>query len=150
MGVDKYNGPLTRYVKLQVAHATGMPGTFFPPPRVGDPHMPHDTCVTHVPWCMPGSLTTGFLWSRWRGQCSRLSWHMRNPHFYVSCKRPMAHSSLVGMKIPVEIYPIDIKSESKLWRIFAHNFAWYNFGFVSMWISRYMKSCRKNKTPIFL
>ena len=26
------NGPLTRYVKLRVAHAPGMPGTFFPPP----------------------------------------------------------------------------------------------------------------------
>ena len=24
--------PLTRYVKLRVAHAPGMPGTFFPPP----------------------------------------------------------------------------------------------------------------------
>ena len=24
------NGPLTRYVKLQVAHAPGMPGTFSP------------------------------------------------------------------------------------------------------------------------
>ena len=26
------HGPLTRYVKLWVAHAPGMPGTFFPPP----------------------------------------------------------------------------------------------------------------------
>ena len=26
----------------------------------------HGTCVTRVPWCMPGSLTCGFLWSRWR------------------------------------------------------------------------------------
>ena len=25
--------------------------------------MHHDTCVTHVPWCMPGSLTSSFLWS---------------------------------------------------------------------------------------
>ena len=23
------------------------------------------TCVTHVPWCMLGSLTSGFLWSQW-------------------------------------------------------------------------------------
>ena len=31
---DKCNphGPLTRYVKLWVAHALGMPGTFSPPP----------------------------------------------------------------------------------------------------------------------
>ena len=28
---------------------------------------------TQVPWCMPGSLTNGFLWSWWRGNCSRYS-----------------------------------------------------------------------------
>ena len=26
---------------------------------VSDPGMPHGTCVTHVPWCMSGSLTCG-------------------------------------------------------------------------------------------
>ena len=45
-----------------------MLGTFPPPPRVSDPDMHHGTCLTHVPWCMPGSLTSGFLWSRWRGK----------------------------------------------------------------------------------
>ena len=42
-----------------------------------------------MPWCMPGSLTSGFLLSRWRG---KRSWHfrrMRNPQFYVSGKRIM-------------------------------------------------------------
>ena len=51
--------------------------------------MHHGTCVTHVPWCMPGSLTSGFLWSRWRlgrGKRSRHSRRMRNPQFYVSGK----------------------------------------------------------------
>ena len=61
--VDSYNairhGPLTRYVKLWVARALGMPGTFSPPPRVSDPDMHHDTCVTHVPWCMPGPFEVG-------------------------------------------------------------------------------------------
>ena len=57
-------GPLARYAKLRVAHAPGMPGTFSPPPRISDSDMHHGTCVTHVPWCMPGSLTCGFLWSR--------------------------------------------------------------------------------------
>ena len=28
-------------------------------PRVSDPDMHHGTCVTHVPWCMSGSLTRG-------------------------------------------------------------------------------------------
>ena len=53
------HGPLTRYVKLRVAHAPGMPGTFSPPLRIRDPDMHHGTCVTHVPWYMPGSLTPG-------------------------------------------------------------------------------------------
>ena len=57
--------------------------------RVSQPDMHHDTCVRHVSWCMPGSLTSGFLWSQWRGKCSRHS-RMRNPQFYVSGKRLMA------------------------------------------------------------
>ena len=69
------HGPLARYVKLRVAHA---PGTFSPPPWVSDPDMHHGTCVTHVPWCMPGSLTSGFILSWWRGKRSRHSRRMRN------------------------------------------------------------------------
>ena len=60
------HGPLTREVKLRVAHAPDMPGTFSPPPWVSEPDMHHDTCVMHVSWCMPGSLTSGFIWSRLR------------------------------------------------------------------------------------
>ena len=54
--------------KIADAHAPGMPGTFSPRPPVSDPDMHHGTCVTHVPWCMLGSLTNGFLWSRSRGK----------------------------------------------------------------------------------
>ena len=69
-------------------HAPGMPGTFSPPPRLSDPDMHHGTCGTHVPWCMPGSLTSGFLWSRRWGGISRHSRRMRNPQCCVSGKRP--------------------------------------------------------------
>ena len=86
-----WHGPLARYVKLWVAHEPGMPGTFSLPPRVSDPDMHHGKCATHVLWCMPGSLTSGFLWSRWRGKNSRHSRRMRNPQFYVSGMRPMLH-----------------------------------------------------------
>ena len=58
------------------------------------------TCVTHVPWCMPGSLTSDFLWSRWRGKRSRHSRRTHNPQFYVSGKRPKtqrAHQQYKGM-----------------------------------------------------
>ena len=87
------HGPLARYVKLRVVHAQGMPGTFSPPPRVSDPDMHHGTCVTHVPWCMPGSLTSSFLWSRWREKRSLHSRRMRNPQFFVSGKKPMSSNS---------------------------------------------------------
>ena len=50
--------------KIAGAHAPGMPGTFSPPPQVSDPDMHHGTHDTHVPWCMPGSLTNGFLRNR--------------------------------------------------------------------------------------
>ena len=83
------HGLRARYVKSRVAHAPGMPGTFSPPQRVNDPDMHHGTCVPHVPWCMPGSLPSGFLWSRWRGKRSRHSRRMLNPQFYVSGKRPI-------------------------------------------------------------
>ena len=53
------HGPLTSYVKLGVAHALGMPDTFQRKPLVSDPGMHHGTCVTHVPWCMSGSVTPG-------------------------------------------------------------------------------------------
>ena len=43
------HGRLTRYVKLRVAQAPGMAGTFSPPPQVSNPNMFNGTCVTHVP-----------------------------------------------------------------------------------------------------
>ena len=68
MWVCKYFKGIKVYAKVSLfvffAHAPGMPGT---PAHVSDPDMHHGTCVTHVlPWCMPGSLTDGFHWSRWR------------------------------------------------------------------------------------
>ena len=53
-------------------------------PLVSDPGMHHGTCVTHVPWCMSGSLNCGG-----GGKRSRHSRRMRNSHLYVSGKRPM-------------------------------------------------------------
>ena len=84
------HGPLARYVKLRVAHASWIPGTISPSPRVNDPDMHHGKCVTHLPWCMPGWLTSGFLWSRWRGKRSRPSRRMRDPQLYVSGKMPIS------------------------------------------------------------
>ena len=71
--------------KLRDVHAPGMPGTF----SVCNPDMHHGTCLTHVPRCMPVSLTSGILWSRLLGKRSQHSRPMRNPQLYVSGKRPM-------------------------------------------------------------
>ena len=68
--------------QIRVTHAPRMPATFSSPQRISDPDM------THVPWCMPGSLTSGFLRSLWQEKRSRHSRRMRNPVFGVSGKRP--------------------------------------------------------------
>ena len=41
---QEQHGPLTRYLKLQVTHAPGMPRTFSPRLRVSYPDMHHGTC----------------------------------------------------------------------------------------------------------
>ena len=53
-------------------------------PLISDPSMHHDSCVTHMPWCMSGSLTRGCRVKR-----SRHSRRTHNPQFYVFGKRPM-------------------------------------------------------------
>ena len=76
--------------KIAGGACAGNAGNVSPLPRVNDSVMHHGACVTHVPWCMPGSLTSGFFWSRWRGKRSRHSRRMHNAQFYVSGKRPVA------------------------------------------------------------
>ena len=77
--------PPARYVKLRVAH---MPGMFSPPPRVSDPDVHYGTCATHVPGWMPGSLTSGFLWSRWQGNRSRHPQRMPTHNFKYLTRGP--------------------------------------------------------------
>ena len=66
-----------------------MPGKCSLPPWVSECEMDHGTCVPLVPWCIPGSLTSCFLWSRWLGKHARHSRRMHNAQFYVSGKRPI-------------------------------------------------------------
>ena len=87
---DIQHGPVTRYVKLQGVHAPGMPGTFSPTLLGSDPDMHHGTCMKHVTWCMPWSLSCGFPWSPWRGKHSRC---MHNPHFTYLARGPWTTGS---------------------------------------------------------
>ena len=52
-------------------------------PLVSDPGMHHGTCVTHVPWCMSGSLTCG------SGKTFPAFPAHAHLQFYVSGKRPI-------------------------------------------------------------
>ena len=75
----KLHGPLTRYVKLQVAHAPGMPGTFSSSPITNETaskrsrhpsrHVRRARVVMHV----------GITNPRWPVKCSRHSRRMYNP-----------------------------------------------------------------------
>ena len=107
-----HHGPLARYVKLRVANAPGMPGTFSPPPRVSDTDMHYGTCVTHVPWCMTRSLTSVFLWSQCQGKRSRHSWRMHKPQFYVSDKRPMTEYLFIHSSHLIPHYMACVKSSN--------------------------------------
>ena len=72
-----------------IAHTPRIPGTLSPRPQVSDPEMHHGTWVTHVPWYIAVSLTSGFLWSWWRMKRSRHYRRMHNPQICLSLKRPM-------------------------------------------------------------
>ena len=103
------NASAVRYAKLGVVHAPGIPGTFSPPLLVSDPDMHHGTCFTHVPWCMSGSLTSGFLWSRWWGKRSRHSWRMRNTQCCVFGKRLMVGSVWAYNYYSLIVYDVLLK-----------------------------------------
>ena len=89
-------------------------------PLVSDPDMHHGTCVTHVPWCMPGSLTSGFLWSRWRGKRFRHSRRMRIPYFTYLVRGPYHkiihfHRITSSYTLEYHVSQISILTPSAFW-----------------------------------
>ena len=94
---------------LRVAHAPGIPGTFFPPMRVSDPDMHHGTCVTHVPWCMPGSLTSGASVSfEVGGRVNVPSACTIRNLTYLPRSRPIRPMCLVGSCIKLRLYAVNV------------------------------------------
>ena len=87
--LEPYHGPLARYVRLRVAHATGMPGSFSLPRTskenaskrswYASRHVLHVRAVMHAGIADP--------WRR--GKRSRHSRRMRNAQFFVYGKRPI-------------------------------------------------------------
>ena len=121
--------------KIAGCACAGNAGLFFPPPLASDPDMHHGTYVTHVPWCMPGSLTSGFLWSRWRGKRSRHSQRMRNPESYVSGKRPMNFATVV-LCLGLDFTSVSEQNGRHLQMTFPNTFSWmkvFYFLFILPW-----------------
>ena len=92
-------GPFTRYVKLRVIHAPGMPGRSSPTPTSTPTPTPKETGwlrsqhgSRHVHY-VRAVMHVGIANPRWRGKRSRHSRCMRNPQVYVIGKRPMQWSS---------------------------------------------------------
>ena len=97
----RFNGPLTRYANLQIAHVSRMPGTLSPwstsrKPLVSDPCVHHARALMHL----------GIAKPRWREKRSRHSWRMRNPPFCISGKRSMPwHHCVQAKKIGWHLRP---------------------------------------------
>ena len=85
-----HHGPLTRYAKLQVAHAPGMPGTFSPAADFeGNRYLAIPACITARAWrtCRDACrdrlpAVTGKTFPAFPAHA--------HPQFCVSGKRPMA------------------------------------------------------------
>ena len=82
-------GPLTRYVKLWIAHALGVPGRFSPPTTSKETLAQHAQHASRHVRHAHALMHVGIANLRWPGKRSWHSRHMRNPQFYVSGKRPI-------------------------------------------------------------
>ena len=87
--------PTKQWASYQIRKIAGCvcAGNVFPRGRLqtkllaSDPGMHHGTCVTHVPWCMSGSLT------RCGGETFLAFPAHAHPQIYVSGKRPIGWNS---------------------------------------------------------
>ena len=101
--------------KIAGCACTGNAGNILPrhrfqkKPLVSDPGMHHGTCVTHVPWCMSGSLTCG------DGETFPAFPAHAHPQFCVSGKRPMALHCLQQSWLSLLTYSYVSRPHCSLW-----------------------------------
>ena len=76
----------------------------------------------HVPWYIPGSLTSGFLWRRRQGHVPGNSRRMYKPQCYVSCKRPMVWPGISIQHTVSNHSPKVLSSKATQWLLFP---IWY-------------------------
>ena len=85
------NGPLTRYVKLQVVHAPGMPGTFSPAADFKENRLlAIPACITARAWRTCRDACRDRLHAVTGKTFPAFAAHA-HPQFYVSGKRPINH-----------------------------------------------------------
>ena len=111
----KFKSPWASYQirKIADAHAPGMTGTFSLLPGTSDSDMHHGTCVTHVPWCMPGSLTSVFLWIRWRGKTFPAFPAHAQPAILRIWQE--AHMAPLGQNTLISVMPYGTKERGQHW-----------------------------------
>ena len=140
------HGPLTKYVKLRIAHVPGMPRTFSPPltskettarlrSRHASRHVRQARAVMHV----------GIAYPWWWGKRSRHSRRMRNPQFYVSGKRPMTLAHILHYSTFLQWFhrlPFDSLYNESVKQSFANFFAVS----LNMFLSK-QSNGRWNETP---
>ena len=116
------HGPFVRYVKILGCACT----VNSPPSRVSNLNVHHGTCLTHVPRCILGSLTSDFLWSRWRGKRSRhsrcihsVTYLVRGPYNeQVLWDRGCLHISKAVVDISELMIWKDIRTKTELMKLF--------------------------------
>ena len=118
--------------KIAGCACAGNAGNVFPrhrlqrKPLVSDPGMHHGTCVTHVPWCMSGSLTVFF---KTRG------------HLLVWAPPRLASSGLAWPCLAMPCHALSCLAWVWIWRFFVQYKKWDSYGgVVLMRFSRYLQS----------
>ena len=99
-------------------------------PPISDPGMHHGTCITHVPWCMSGSLTRGGEEnvSGVPGACTtrNFAYLVRGP-WSAEGMSTGKYSSVPFYKNGLTLIPPWINNHlpSKVWDEIAYTFPWY-------------------------
>ena len=114
--------PLIRYVKLRIAHAPRMPGTFSPPPTSKETASKRPRHAWRFVRDARAVMHVGIANRLWRGKRSRHSRRMHNPQLNVFGKRPIP-------QLQWKLSQIALKS--KLWYIWYT--AWNGGCFIYLW-----------------
>ena len=108
----------------------GIAGNVFPATGVSDSDMHHDTCVTPVPWRLPGLLTSGFFWSRWQRKSSGIPGTCATRYFTYLVRGPFDYDDSFPSRTVVINFKLYIKilgqRTNLMWKLTITKYQWYN------------------------